>query len=215
MNLEKNNFFNTPIYFFKKEEWVNNLILHTNNYIEKAKELNKQYFIDDKDFGFAHHSTYLSLDNNFKEFSQFISEESVKILNDQGYDIDLYSMVITESWVQEFSKKGGGHHNSHIHSNSHISGFYFLKCSEKTSYPIFHDPRLNKKMIQLKQKDENKQTDSSEKFFIKPVPGLFIFFPSYLEHEFVLDHGIDPFRFIHFNIQAFPKQLINNQGKRI
>jgi hypothetical protein len=42
-----------------------------------------------------------------------------------------------------------------------------------------------------------------------------IFFNSYLGHEFVVDHGIEPFRFIHFNIQAVPKQLINNDIKRI
>ena len=42
-----------------------------------------------------------------------------------------------------------------------------------------------------------------------------IFFNSYLQHEFVVDHGIGPFRFIHFNIQAFPKQLINNDIKHI
>ena len=124
-------------------------------------------------------------------------------------------MVISELWAQEFSKEGGGNHNSHIHSNSHISGFYFLKCSDKTSYPVFHDTRLNKKMIQLKEKDETKITSSSEKFYIKPTPGLFIFFNSYLEHEFVVDHGIEPFRFIHFNIQALPKHLINNNIKRI
>ena len=44
-------------------------------------------------------------------------------------------------WVQEFAKKGGGHHSAHIHWNQHVSGFYFLKCSDKTSYPIFHEPK--------------------------------------------------------------------------
>jgi hypothetical protein len=39
----------------------------------------------------------------------------------------------------------------------------------------------------------------------KPKPGTFIFFNSYLGHEFVVDHGIEPFRFTHFNIQALPK----------
>jgi len=70
-------------------------------------------------------------------------------------------------------------------------------------------------MLQLIEKDESVITDSSEKIKIIPKPGLFMFFPSYLEHEFVVDHGIEPFRFIHFNIQAVPKQLINNDIKRI
>jgi hypothetical protein len=215
MNFIQNNYFSTPIYFFEKKEWLNDLILLTNLYIEKAIDKNKLYFINNKNFGLVHHSEFLTNDVSFKEFIMFICKSALDILEQQGYDSSLYSMLVSELWVQEFSKEGGGHHNSHIHSNSHISGFYFLKCSEKTSYPIFHDSRLNKKMIQLKEKNELKITEASERINFKPIPGQFIFFNSYLEHEFAVDPGIEPFRFIHFNIQAVPKQLINNDIKRI
>ena len=40
------------------------------------------------------------------------------------------------------------------------------------------------------------------------MPGSLLLFPGYLEHEFVLDHGIKPFRFIHFNIQAVPSEVL-------
>ena len=36
----------------------------------------------------------------------------------------------------------------------------------------------------------------------KPRPGTLMLFPAYVEHEFTVDLGIDPFRFIHFNLQA-------------
>tara|TARA_R110000851_G_scaffold56089_1_gene131309 strand:- start:179 stop:367 length:189 start_codon:yes stop_codon:yes gene_type:complete len=42
---------------------------------------------------------------------------------------------------------------------------------------------------------------------IKPTPGTLVIFPGYLEHEFVIDHGVEPFRFIHWNLQAVPKQM--------
>ena len=45
--------------------------------------------------------------------------------------------------------------DTHVHWDNHISGFYFLKCSDKTSYPIFHDPRAGM-MTKLPQKDKNK-----------------------------------------------------------
>ena len=32
-----------------------------------------------------------------------------------------------------------------------------------------------------------------------------VFFNSYLAHEFILDKGIEPFRYIHFNVQASDK----------
>lgn len=67
----------------------------------------------------------------------------------------------------------------------------------------------------LPEKDQSQITVSSSLVNFKPKPGTFIFFNSYLEHEFVVDHGIEPFRFIHFNIQAVSKQLINNDIKRI
>ena len=215
MNLQKQTYFNTPVYFLEKKEWLDYLINSTDNYIEEARNKNKQYFINNKDFGLTHHSMYLDRDSNFENFNKFICNNAKDILDEQGFNMDVYSILISELWVQEFSKEGGGNHTLHIHSNSHISGFYFLKCSDKTSYPIFHDPRLNKKMIQLKEKNDTKITDSSEKFYVKPIPGLFVFFNSYLEHEFVVDHGIEPFRFIHFNLQAISKELVNNQVKRI
>ena len=39
-----------------------------------------------------------------------------------------YTTMFSELWVQEFAKKGGGHHSAHIHWNQHVSGFYFLNA---------------------------------------------------------------------------------------
>ena len=47
----------------------------------------------------------------------------------------------------------------------------------------------------------------TELIHIKPTPGTLIIFPGYLEHEYAVDHGIEPFRFIHWNIQAIPKEM--------
>ena len=47
----------------------------------------------------------------------------------------------------------------------------------------------------------------TELIHIKPTPGTLIIFPGYLEHEYAVDHGIEPFRFIHWNIQALPKGM--------
>ena len=46
-----------------------------------------------------------------------------------------------------------------------------------------------------------------EQFHLKPKPGTLIIFPGYLEHEYAVDFGIEPFRFIHWNIQAVPKEM--------
>ena len=211
----KFSFFQNSVYIEENLSWIDFLNKSSDKYINEAIKNNKKYFINNKDFGLTHHSNLLSNDVFFSEFIQFISKKTYFILDEQGYDLKDYSLAIKDLWVQEFSKEGGGNHNTHTHSNSHVSGFYFLKCSDKTSFPIFHDPRPGKVMIQLPEKDTSKMTDASEKITFRPNPGTFVFFNSYLGHEFVVDHGIEPFRFIHFNIQAVPKQLINNNIKRI
>ena len=40
--------------------------------------------------------------------------------------------------------------------------------------------------------------------------GTLIIFPGYLEHEYAVDHGKAPFRFIHWNITAIPKEMARN-----
>jgi uncharacterized protein (TIGR02466 family) len=198
----KKSFFCNEITVEENFSFLNDLINFTDKYIEKAKQDNQKYFINNKDFGMSHHSQPLFNDVDFKNFVEHILNKSYSILDEQGYDLKEYRLIIRDLWVQEFSKEGGGHHVTHTHSSGHISGFYFLKCSENTSYPIFHDPRPGKMMIQLPEKNTLLVTESSERVFLKPKPGTFIFFNSYLPHEFQVDHGIEPFRFIHFNIQA-------------
>jgi len=207
MSLIENNIFNTPIYFGEKKEWLDNLNKISNPYIIQAKK--ESLLKCNKDFGIVHHSNSLIQDINFKEFLNYINSNAFDILNNQGFDLKNYSLATTELWVQEFSSLGGGNHSPHVHWNGHISGFYFLKCSEKTSYPIFHDSRTGRMMNLLPEKDQSQITLASSSINFKPEPGTFIFFNSYLQHEFVVDHGIEPFRFIHFNIQAFPKKLIS------
>ncbi len=208
MSLIENYIFNTPVYFSEKKDWVEKVNKISDPYIQKAKKENK--LINNKDFIIVHHSQSLIQDINFKELLNYINSNAFDILNNQGFDLTNYSLATTELWVQEFPSLGGGNHSPHIHWNGHISGFYFLKCSEKTSYPVFHDPRTGRMMNLLPEKDASKITLASSSIHFKPEPGTFIFFNSYLQHEFVVDHGIEPFRFIHFNIQAFPNYLIND-----
>lgn len=203
--LQEIDIFKETLYFFDKNEWVDELNKFSDPYIEKEKKLNNEL----KEFGVIYHSDSLIEDINFKKFINFTNENAFNILDKQGYNLSNYFLATTNLWVQEFSNKGGGQHTPHVHWDGHISGFYFLKCSENTSRPVFTDPKPGKMMTLLPEKDKSKITNASEKINIKIKPGLFIFFNSYMTHEYILDQGIDPFRFIHFNIRAFPKEILN------
>ena len=200
-------YFQTPIWSEQKPEFVKSLNKASNQYIKDAKKREKNYIKEYGDFGRSYHSTPLTRDNNFIDFRNYIGQKSWEFLDWQGFDMQQYTTMFSEMWVQEFSKKGGGHHSAHIHWNQHVSGFYFLKCSDKTSFPIFHEPRTGARATKLKLKNGNSIFHGTELVHFKPKPGTLIIFPGYLEHEFAVDHGKEPFRFIHWNIQAVPKEM--------
>ena len=207
-------YFSTPVYSIMKTEWVKPAIKTTDKFIDEAykreapnlkerkKLLGNKDYLKVKDHGMSYHSTPLNGVPELKELEQYVGATSLNLLNEWGYDMESYKMFFTEFWVQEFSKNGGGHHSTHVHWDNHISGFYFLKCSDKTSYPVMHDPRAGAMMTKLPQKDGNKILPMSDQIHFKPKPGMLVFFPSYVPHEFAVDNGVDDFRFIHFNLQA-------------
>ena len=199
--------FKTPMWVEEKFEFIKPLNNASEKYIKEAKKINKDHIKNYGDFGVSYHSTPLLLDNKFLNFRNYVGQKSWDFLDWQGFDMQQYVTIFSELWVQEFAKKGGGHHSAHIHWNQHVSGFYFLKCSDKTSYPIFHEPRTGARATKLKMKQNNDIFYGTELVHLKPKPGTLIIFPGYLEHEFAVDYGIEPFRFIHWNIQAIPKEM--------
>ena len=202
-----NNYFSTPVWSEQKPEFVKSLNKASNKYIKEARNRNKAHIKKHGDFGLSHHSTPLTADNDFLDFRNYIGQKSWEYLDHQGYDMSQYTTMFSELWVQEFAKKGGGHHSAHIHWNQHVSGFYFLKCSDKTSYPLFHDPRPGAMMTKLPEKNASVISPSTTQIHFKPVPGSLILFPGYMPHEFTVDHGKAPFRFIHVNLQAVPRGI--------
>ena len=205
-----NNYFNTTIWSEQKPEFIKSLTKASNKYIKAARNFPeaKKHIKEFGDFGRSYHSTPLTADNDFRDFRDYIGQKSWEYLDHQGFDMQQYTTLFSEMWVQEFAKKGGGHHSAHVHWNQHVSGFYFLKASKKTSMPIFHEPRTGARATKLAMKTNVKEIfNGNELIHFKPQPGTLLIFPGYLEHEFSMDFGIEPFRFIHWNIQAIPKGM--------
>ena len=127
-----NSYFPTVIWSEEKPEFVKSLNKASNKYIKDARTREKEFIKKHGDFGRSYHSTPLTMDNDFLDFRNYVGQKSWEYLDHQGYDMSKYQTMFSELWVQEFAKKGGGHHSAHIHWNQHVSGFYFLKCSDKT-----------------------------------------------------------------------------------
>ncbi len=214
--LQREDIFKCPIWFADEPAFVDDLNKASDKYIAESKKTlkptidkrNKKYG-DKGDMGHVFHSTSLIGDPNFNQLITYIGATSHNLLNEMGFDLSNYQVFTTEMWVQEFAKKGGGHHTLHTHWNGHISGFYFLKAGEETSLPIFEDPRPGNIMNLLPEKDKTKVTYASSQINYGVKPGRMIFFPSYMPHQYVVDMGYKPFRFIHWNCQAIPKGVLN------
>ena len=216
--LNRENYFQCPIWFADAPQFVDDLNKASDSYIKTAKKNLKKdiakrnkKFGDKGDMGNVFHSTPLLADLNFSQLTNYIGATANNLLREMGFNLDNYQVFITEMWVQEFAKKGGGHHSLHTHWNGHMSGFYFLKASEKTSRPIFEVPRAGNLMNLLPQKDATKITYASHQVNYEVKPGRMIFFPSYMPHMYTVDMGYEPFRFIHWNCQAIPKGVLNVQ----
>jgi len=219
LNLE--HYFPCPIWWADEPKFVKKLNKASDPYIKKSQknlkktidERNKK-FGDKGDMGNVFHSTTLVGDPKFNDLLKYIGATAHNLLGEMGFDLKDYQVFTTEMWVQEFAKKGGGHHTLHTHWNGHMSGFYFLKASERTSMPVFEDPRAGNLMNLLPEKDKTKVTTATSQIHFKVKPGRMIFFPSYMPHLYSVDMGYEPFRFIHWNCQAIPKGVLNVVQKK-
>ena len=219
--LIREEYFKCPIWFADEPKYVNQLNKASDKYIKESKknikkDINKRNkkFGDKGDLGYVFHSTTLIGDPKFKELQDYVGATANNLLLEMGFDLTNYQIFTTEMWVQEFAKQGAGHHTLHTHWNGHISGFYFLKASEATSMPLFEDPRAGNVMNLLPEKDKTKVTYASSQISYKVKPGRMIFFPSYMPHQYIVDMGYEPFRFIHWNCQAIPKGVLNVVQKK-
>jgi uncharacterized protein (TIGR02466 family) len=194
LNLE--HYFSSPVWWADETKFVKKLNKASDKYIKDAqkrlkKDIDKRNkeFGDKGDMGHVFHSTSLIGDPKFKQLQDYIGGTCYNLLDEMGFDLSNHQVFVTELWVQEFAKKGAGHHTLHTHWNGHMSGFYFLKASEKTSMPVFEDPRPGNVMNLLPEKDKSKLSLASSQFHYKVKPGRMIFFPSYMPHLYSVDMG--------------------------
>jgi len=212
-----NVYFGTPVWTNVVPEFLKPINKLADKYIHNAKknllptlkERDKLYKKKLGDFGLSNHSVSINTDPEAKEFTEFCGNRSYEFLDWCGFDLKNHSLHFTEMWVQEFSRKGGGHHNTHVHWNQHVTGFYFLKASERTAMPVLHDPRQGAMMTKLPQKDGGKITHANEAVHYKVKPGTMVIIPGYTPHQYPVDMGVEPFRFVHWNVQCVPKAISN------
>ena len=131
-----------------------------------------------KNYGNSTSSNSDIFNGKLKKIKQYC-EQHIKIYVEQiinpKQELDFY---ITQSWLN--ITKPGGFHHVHNHSNSILSGVFYISTQEGDSI-CFIDPNADiKNTIVFEYKDWNKWNSVTTYFPVSE--GKLVIFPSYLEH---------------------------------
>ena len=116
---------------------------------------------------------------NLKELKQFCEQQIriyVKDIINPKKGLDFY---ITQSWLNV--TKPGEFHHEHCHSNSLISGVFYI-ATEQSDKIAFADPNTKvKDLIEIGFRDYN--TWNSTNWFVPAITNELVLFPSWLSHK--------------------------------
>jgi len=114
------------------------------------------------------------------------------------------SLDITQSWAN-FTKKGEFHHR-HSHSNSYLSGVFYVKADDKLDKIMFFKDGYDQ--IKLEPKDFN--IHNSESWFFNVKSNQFAVFPSSLTH---MVPPTETEERVSISCNTFPKGMFGDASK--
>jgi len=136
--------------------------------------------------GYAGYTSYASIDDlperdpAFAALIDRLAPHLAEFANLLEFDLRGHVPVIDSIWVNVLEP--GGSHTGHIHTNSVISGTFYLDVPEGASAIRFEDPRLDKMMAAPPRKA---RASAHNKPFVsvQPSPGTVLLWESWLRHE--------------------------------
>lgn len=144
-------------------------------------------------------SNHMGNDPAMREVADYLLLSAVDILRGQGYSVEKYDFYLQGLWAQEVNKGGGT--NVHVHKNSQICGWFFLETPEGGAYPVYHDTRMNKNMVELDFVQGEEVINATNMINFNNVqPGTVLFSNSWMQHQLMGSSSEQPSRCIHFII---------------
>ena len=163
--------FPTPVYIAKRDS---DLIPKEEKEIEKIIQEGMQ-----KNTGNSSSINSYIFNENLKELKQFCEQQIriyVKDIINPKKGLDFY---ITQSWLNV--TKPGEFHHEHCHSNSIISGVFYIS-TEQSDKIAFADPNTKvKDLIEIGFREYN--TWNSTNWFVPAITNELVLFPSWLSHK--------------------------------
>lgn len=188
-------YFSSMVYRDERPEWVDYVLKIIQKHFDWTVQNRPE---EQKDWPVVQ-TAYMGQNQELKFLTDYLLSSATAILQGQGYDMSRYELYFSGLWGQGIGCNGST--NVHVHKNSQISGWMFLETPEKGSYPIFHDPRMNKQMVELDYVQGSELSNaSSYVHFNSVVPGTIIFANSWMQHQLTPNTAQTETKSIHFII---------------
>ena len=138
-----------------------------------------------RDKGYKGYTSYASLDDlplrdpAFDDLRKLLVKHAAAFADDLAFDL-ARKPKLDSIWVNLL--KAGGHHTSHLHPHSIISGTLYVEVPAGSGTIRFEDPRLPLMMAAPTRRDD--AAEALRPFVsVEPRPGLLLLWESFLRHE--------------------------------
>jgi uncharacterized protein (TIGR02466 family) len=138
-----------------------------------------------RDKGFKGYTSYASLDDlqrrdpAFADLAKLLTRHAVAFAADLAFNLPR-NPRLDSLWVNLL--KPGGHHSSHLHPHSILSGTFYVDVPPGSGSIRFEDPRSGLMMAApLRRPDA--AADLQPFATVEPRPGLVLMWESWLRHE--------------------------------
>jgi uncharacterized protein (TIGR02466 family) len=184
--MEAFSYFPSVVYREEHPDWVGYTL-----------QVAQKYYTAAQNGGVMAQTDHMANDPDLKFLVDYLVLASNTILREQGYDVDKYDLYVAGLWGQDV--KCNGSTNVHVHKNSQICGWFFLETPEGGSYPVYHDPRMNKQMIELDYVQSTELTNASTTVHFNNVkPGTILMANSWMQHQLTPNMAQTETKSIHF-----------------
>lgn len=184
--MDRFEYFPSCVYRDEQPEWVG----YTNQVVQKYYDAAASGAVLDQ-------TAHMANDPDLKFLVDYLVLASDTILREQGYDMDKYELYVSGLWGQDVKCTGGT--NVHVHKNSQICGWFFLETPKDGAYPVYHEPRMNKQMVELDYvHGEELVNASSEVHFNNVKPGTILMANSWMQHRLTPNNSSEKTKSIHF-----------------
>jgi uncharacterized protein (TIGR02466 family) len=192
--MERFSYFPSHVYRDEQPDWVGHTLQVAQKYYDQTAS--------DKTLD---QTCHMANDPNLKFLVDYLLLAADAILREQGYEVDRYELYVSGLWGQDVKCLGGT--NVHVHKNTQLSGWFFLETPENGAYPVYHDPRINKQMIELDYIQSAELTNASTQVHFNSVkPGTILIANSWMQHQLTQNNAQTQTKSVHFMISHRERQ---------